>query len=96
MQTLPHNSVAATCKAGKRLEPIAWDHAMLPSHMIEAIFASQADNQPRRRNLDRTTAHDAWARSCGVRSGTVISYDGSEANHSRREMSRRSNVSVTV
>jgi hypothetical protein len=37
---LPQDSVAATSKAGKRLDPIVLDHAMLPSHVIEAIFAS--------------------------------------------------------
>jgi hypothetical protein len=38
---LPQYSGAATSKAGKRLEPTALDHAMLPSHMIEAVFASR-------------------------------------------------------
>jgi len=38
---LPHDSVAATSKTGKRLDPIVLDHAMLPSHVIEAKFASR-------------------------------------------------------
>ena len=38
---LPQDSVAATSKAGKRLDPIVLDHTMPPSHVIEAIFASR-------------------------------------------------------
>jgi hypothetical protein len=44
MHTLPQYFVSATSKVGKRLEPIAWDHAMLPWNLIQAIFASRADN----------------------------------------------------